>query len=145
MVAARAVPGMRANAAAAPMNDLRTCMLAGPPVAGAVRRGGSPGRERSPRGSQEVLTLHEKTVSAARVGLAPRRPRASFPDMSHRAAALIVIALLAFPGVVAAQTVTGTPRGDDITGTTGADQINGRGGNDRITGRAGDDHLNGGR
>jgi RTX calcium-binding nonapeptide repeat (4 copies) len=77
------------------------------------------------------------------VGLAARRARASFPDMSHRAAALILTALLAFPGVVAAQ--TGTPRGDDLAGTAGADTINGRGGNDRITGRGGDDHLSGGR
>ena len=51
--------------------------------------------------------------------------------MLHRAATLIVIALLAFPGAVIAEGVNGTPRGDDLTGTTGADQINGRGGNDR--------------
>ena len=72
--------------------------------------------------------------------------------MPHRAAALVLVALLAFPGAVMAATqqstpapIQGTPRGDDLTGTAGADRINGRGGNDTIRGRAGSDRLNGGR
>ncbi len=58
--------------------------------------------------------------------------------MSRRAAALTLVVLLAFPGVVAAQSQDGTPRADNLVGTTGPDTINGRGGNDRIRGRAGE-------
>src|SRR5919204_5869749 len=115
-----------------------------PPVA-CVRRAGSPATRQMRRRSQEVLTLREKTMRDRVGGAVSFAARASFARMPRHAAILAVAVLLAFPGVVIAEDVTGTPRADNLTGTAGADHINGRGGDDRITGRAGNDTLAGAR
>src|SRR5919204_6079324 len=146
MVAASAVAGMTASAAAAPMMDFRTCMLAPASCRLRLRWGGSPAKSRSRHRSQGVLTLHEKTV---RERMATRWSRCAlghpFRVMSRRVAALALTALLAFPGVVLADDIGGTRRADNLVGTAGPDTIKGLGGNDTIRGRGGSDHLFGGR